>query len=89
VAWIRAIARANVDVQGVEAVRAVVAITAAGERIDPHAALLTRERRVLGVPGDGPSSRVEVIFELERPRVPFVLPLGAHIAGAFSGWVGD
>jgi hypothetical protein len=89
VARVRAVARANVDVQGVEAVRAVVAITAAGERVDPHAALLTGERRVLGVPGDGPSSRVEVIFDLERPRVPSALPLGDVVAGAASGWVGD
>jgi len=88
-ARIRAIARANVDVERVKAVRAVIAITPAGERSDPHAAMLTGERRVLGGPGDGPSSRVEVIFELERPRVPFALPLGAHTAGTFSGWVGD
>jgi hypothetical protein len=67
-----AVAGPDVDVQRVQAGGAVVAVAAAGERRDVHAAMRADKGRVLGVPADGRSSRVEVIFKLERPRVPCV-----------------
>ena len=89
VARIRAVAGQDVDMEREQAVRAVVAVAAAGERRDGHAAVGTDERRVLGGSGDGRSSRVEVIFKLERPRVPSALARDRRITAARArrlGW---
>jgi hypothetical protein len=89
-ARVSAVARLQIDMQRPQAVEAVIAVTAAGERHDMHAAMRTGKGRVFGVPADGLSSRVEVIFKLERPRVPCVLALAAGLwQRALAGLVGE
>ncbi len=88
-ARIRAIAGLDIDVLREQAVRAVIAVAAADEQHDSHAAVSTDKRRVLGGSGDGRSLRVEVIFKLEGPRVPSALSRYRRVTAARArrlGW---
>ena len=89
VARIRAVAGPDVDMEREQALRAMIAIAAAAEQRNIHAAVGTAKRRVLGSSADGRSLRVEVIFKLERPRVPSALARDHRVTAARAhrlGW---